>query len=108
MTPSDTVTGIEGLSTVLDCIATGDPRPQVTWFFNSSPLPDIGSSPPTRIQQSSNDSLLISEVQTTDRGAYICRATNSAGTESETIQLIVYGTYNTQDQWRSPSSSFEY
>ena len=82
------VVAVEGLGAVLDCLATGDPQPQVTWFFNSSPLPNIGTP---RIQQGSNDSLLISGVQTSDRGAYICRATNTAGTESTSIQLIVYG-----------------
>lgn len=82
------VTAIQGSGAVLDCIATGDPQPTVTWSLNSIQLPNQDS---TRIQQTSNNSLVISPVQTTDRGEYVCRAVNSAGSDSTLTQLIVYG-----------------
>lgn len=83
-----TVIANEGSGAVLDCLATGDPSPVVTWFFNSAQLPNQGS---TRIQQTSNNSLVISPVRAADEGGYICRATNAAGTESASVQLQVFG-----------------
>ena len=80
----------EGLIAVLDCLASGDPTPDVTWFLNSAQLPNTGTP---RVQQVSNNSLIIAPVQRSDEGAYICRATNAAGTESATIQLQVNGEF---------------
>ena len=83
-----TVTAHDGGVAVLDCVATGDPQPVITWFFNSAQLP---SQDDLRIQQMPSGSLVVSSIQTSDEGAYVCRASNTAGTESATIQLLVNG-----------------
>ena len=80
----------EGMSAVLDCLATGNPEPTVMWFLNSVLYPNPGAP---RFQQASNNSLLISTVQSSDGGTYICQATNIAGTESSTIQLVIHGEF---------------
>lgn len=89
MVAMPTVTVSEGTNAVLDCMASGTPTPSVSWFFNSVPLPNAGNP---RVQLApGNNSLLISFVQASDEGGYLCRASNSAGTESATIQLVVHG-----------------
>lgn len=87
-TSAGSPTSIQGSSTVLECQATGDPLPVVTWFFSSAQIPNQGDP---RVRQASNGSLLITPVQTGDRGEYLCLATNSAGNDSITLQLTVYG-----------------
>ena len=82
------VTAIAGSSAVLDCTSIGNPAPTITWTMNSAPVISAGES---RIQQAPNNSLLISEVLVSDEGSYLCQATNTAGTESATIELVVYG-----------------
>ena len=88
----------EGSRAVLDCVATGNPPPTVSWFFNSVPLP---SPSIPRIQQASNGSLILSPVEGGDEGGYICRARNIAGMESATFQLRVYGNCSSKSvlQW---------
>ena len=83
-----TVTASDGAIAVLDCLATGNPPPVVTWSFNSISLPNPGQP---RIQQAANNSLVFSPVREADEGSYICQATNIAGTESATMRLTVHG-----------------
>jgi len=85
---SPNMTAIAGSSAVLDCTSVGNPTPTITWTMNSAPVIPGGMP---RIQQAPNDSLLISEVLVSDEGSYRCLATNAAGTESATIELVVYG-----------------
>ena len=77
-----------GTGAILDCLATGNPMPVVTWFFNSALVLTSESS---RVLQAANNSLLVSDVLVSDEGQYLCQARNVAGTESATIQLIVHG-----------------
>lgn len=91
---SELVAVNEGESVVLDCVSSGTPRPVVSWFYDSVPLPNQDLP---HIQQASNDSLVISVVVKEDEGMYICRASNQAGTESATVSLRVYGKNITSD-----------
>ena len=86
MTPAANVTSVQGFGAVLDCVATGDPQPVVTWLFGGTLVP---TSP--RVQQSPNNSLTLSPVQVGDRGEYVCRASNPACNAMATRQLTVYG-----------------
>lgn len=86
------VTVSEGTTAILDCVATGNPTPVVTWFFNSLLLPSPNDP---RIQQATNNSLVLAPARNTDEGSYVCQATNVAGTESATIQLRVNGMVTT-------------
>ena len=78
----------QGSQAILDCVVMGNPPPTISWVFNSVSLPNPAI---TRIQQSSNGSLIFSPIMKSDEGSYLCRASNSAGMESAIFQLRVYG-----------------
>lgn len=82
------VTVDEGGRAVLDCNATGNPTPTVSWFQSSLPVPIPGD---TRIRQASNDSLIVANVSAEDGGVYVCEASNIAGSETATLELVVNG-----------------
>ena len=82
------VTVNEGDTAILDCNATGNPIPSVSWLQNSLPVPIPGDS---RIQQAANNSLILSGVTRDDEGAYVCQAENIAGMETATVDLFVNG-----------------
>ena len=82
------VTVNEGQTAVLNCNATGNPAPSLSWFRDSLPVPIPGSS---RIQQTGNGSLLVGGAGREDQGEYVCRAENEVGSETATVVLIVNG-----------------
>ena len=65
------------------CKATGKPRPRTTWHKASGSLP-VGST------VSSDGSLTLRNVQSSDRGWYTCQADNLLGRVTASEQLIVY------------------
>ena len=78
----------QGDIVILDCVSMGTPQPEVSWFQDSVPVP----TPDTiRISQAEDDSLVIDGVIKSDEGEYICQASNSAGTVSAAVTLIVNG-----------------
>ena len=81
----------EGSNVALECRVSGDPTPTVAWFYNSVQVPNSGAQ---HITQASNYSLLFSPVQSSDRGQYVCQATNAAGQDSASLQLTVYGKFS--------------
>ena len=83
------VTVTEGDTAVLDCNATGNPPPTVSWFHSSLPVPEPGD---TRIRQAGNDSLIVGVASEGDEGEYVCQAVNEAGSETAQLQLVVHGT----------------
>ena len=78
----------EGSMVALMCTATGDPDPVQSWSRNGSPLMTGG-----RYQISGNGSVLtvqqVNEAQ--DEGVFTCHASNSAGSDSDTVTLSVQG-----------------
>ena len=85
--PTPSVIIVVASTAVLDCTASGTPQPTISWSFNSESLPNTAVP---RIQQVSNNSLVIAAVEKTDEGAYVCQASNQAGTETATVQLRVH------------------
>nr|XP_053650237.1 hemicentin-1-like [Cherax quadricarinatus] len=74
-----------GEPVVLECDATGDPIPEVTWFRNSNP---VKSS--SHIQLLKNNRVfIITAAQEGDDGDYVCLASNLAGITEETFHLQV-------------------
>lgn len=70
----------------LGCFASGDPKPQVSWYKNGQRL--ITDS---RISFDQHGYLSIDEVQITDSGEFLCKATNIAGTATHFFYLNVIG-----------------
>lgn len=87
------VTVDEGGRAVLDCNATGNPTPTVSWFQSFLPVPVPGD---TRIRQASNDSLIVTNVSADDGGVYVCEASNIAGSETATLELVVNGKWTSK------------
>ena len=54
----------------LNCSATGDPRPVISWRREGAALP-VGRSHRT------NDGLIITDLKEEDAGIYICVATSA-------------------------------
>ena len=85
--PSDLSLG-EGETATLECVASGHPKPTITWLRNDLALP-LGD-PRLRVNRG-DGTLTIGELQTTDRGIYRCMASNELGTVSEFARLEVFG-----------------
>lgn len=68
-----------------ECMAEGDPRPNVVWRKLRHPLVSYSS---TENVEDGKALLEIRRVSQTDSGVYICSARNSAGVTEERIQLI--------------------
>ena len=77
---------------VLTCSATGFPRPDITWYHNDTAVMGSMTSPrivsiPTRYEISST--LTITNANTNDTGDYYCNVTNSVGTLSTSVALVL-------------------
>ena len=67
-----------GTTLTLNCSATGDPRPVISWKRQGAALP-VGRS------QSTNNALVIKDLKEEDAGNYICVATSAGVFDIETI-----------------------
>ncbi|XP_043237332.1 basement membrane-specific heparan sulfate proteoglycan core protein-like isoform X3 [Amphibalanus amphitrite] len=76
----------EGQQVSLECRATGDPLPSVSWESPAAALPGP-PAPPSR--QTGQALLRIGAASRRDSGVYTCRATNSAGQTEQRLQLLV-------------------
>lgn len=77
-----------------ECLAEGDPRPNVSWRKLRHPLVSYAAA------EESEDGKAVLEIRrcsTSDSGVYICSARNSAGVTEERIQLIGGLTSNGKD-----------
>ena len=72
---------ILGYSLKLNCSATGDPQPVITWKRQRSPLP-AGRN------QQINGALVVRNVQMEDAGNYICVATSAGVFVIETVSFV--------------------
>ena len=70
----------------LNCRATGDPQPVISWKKQGSQLPSGRS-------QQTNGDLVIRTVQLSDTGNYICVATSAGVFDVETYTEVQRGTY---------------
>ena len=92
----------EGNSVIFECTATGVPAPEVTWLkdgveLNSTSDPRItfgAASDPmddreTVLEVTRN--LTLANTVDEDSGSYVCMATNMAGNDNDTFEVIVQG-----------------
>ncbi|XP_001920501.5 hemicentin-1 [Danio rerio] len=69
----------------LDCVADGQPKPEVTWHRDRRPVVDS-----SHLRLFSNGSLHITATQRGDAGIYTCSARNSVGRASHDVRLILH------------------
>ncbi|XP_077564303.1 cell adhesion molecule Dscam1-like [Haemaphysalis longicornis] len=84
--PVDT-SAVEGHSASMDCVADGHPTPRVTWQRGIEPTAteyrQILSGPDYQVFE--NGTLRVAQVQVSDRGSYLCQASNGVGTGLSTV-----------------------
>ena len=76
--PPDKVAAPPGDTLTLNCSATGDPQPVISWKRQGAALP-VGRS------QRTNEALVLRDVIKEDAGNYICVATSAGVFDIETI-----------------------
>jgi len=79
--PPGKVSAVAGDILTLNCSATGDPRPIISWKRQGAALP-VGRSHRT------NDALIIRDFRVGDAGNYICVATSAGVFDTETISHV--------------------
>lgn len=87
LTESTSRTVNEAATVTLDCVANGNPRPQIKWLRNGE---DINISDlDTRFRLVGTGSLQIAAITETDAGNYQCRASNSIDSADIQISLMI-------------------
>lgn len=84
---------VVGHSVEFECLALGDPKPQVTWS-------KVGGRLRSGIVQSGSV-IRIAHVELADAGQYRCAATNAAGTTQSHVLLLVQGR-DVEGLWKGP------
>lgn len=72
---------------IMHCVATGNPRPQISWTFDDQPLRDNTE----RVQIHDNGTLVIHNPIEEDEGNYKCEATNYLGSISTVANYRING-----------------
>ncbi|KAM6928878.1 basement membrane-specific heparan sulfate proteoglycan core protein isoform 8-T8 [Lycodopsis pacificus] len=72
----------------LECQASGEPRPSVSWHRLDSNRKTMLSSP---VPMESNAVMQILVARAEDSGTYVCTARNNEGTTETTVEVIVEG-----------------
>ena len=75
--PPAKVVAVVGGTLKFNCSATGDPQPVISWIKQGGQLP-LGR------RQQINGDLVIRDISRSDRGNYICMATNVGVFKAET------------------------
>ncbi|KAL9967883.1 hypothetical protein ACROYT_G026187 [Oculina patagonica] len=79
--PPGKVSAVTGYTLTLNCSATGDPQPVISWKRQGATLP-------VRRSHRTNEALIIRDVKEEDAGIYICVATSAGVSHSETISVV--------------------
>lgn len=81
-------TALVGDSVWFHCVATGSPKPRITWLKH-----DQGGRPldQEKYKAHRNGSLNIRDVQFSDRGRYFCIAATNVDLKQKTVHLEVKG-----------------
>ena len=77
-----------GNTLTLFCVYESVPSPDVTWFFNSSPL---SSMDPRLTTTELRSELALGSLEDSEGGTYTCSASNIVGGSSGDIEVIVQG-----------------
>ncbi|KAK6173969.1 hypothetical protein SNE40_017334 [Patella caerulea] len=74
---------VEGTTVKFQCQASGNPQPTITWSKVD------GDLPASRVTYPAPDELMISNIQTNDRGSYVCEAVNIQGRVTSSSKLDI-------------------
>uniref|UniRef100_A0A3Q3L4X2 Uncharacterized protein n=1 Tax=Mastacembelus armatus TaxID=205130 RepID=A0A3Q3L4X2_9TELE len=77
-------TAVLGQPVSLECVADGQPQPEVTWHKERRPVVDG-----THVHVFANGTLAIASTQRSDAGLYTCTAKNLAGRASHDMRLVI-------------------
>ena len=80
--PPGKVSAVTGDTLTLNCSATGDPRPVISWKRQGAALP-VGRS-----HRTDDDALVLRDLKEEDAGNYICVATSAGVFDIETISDV--------------------
>ena len=84
----------EGDTAVFTCRATSEPVPTISWYFNNVPVDVTNTLKYSVISTgSSQSSLRINNVQSSDVGTYTCNATNVVSSDTSSGVLTVNGEF---------------
>ena len=84
-----------GNDATLNCSASGNPSPTISWRFGNEIL---ASSSKYDISTSGNSSILIvKSLSRNDSGSYECYANNTKGNNSKTSELILLSKWKIYD-----------
>lgn len=72
---------------VMHCVASGNPRPRISWTFNDQPIRDNTE----HIEIHDNGTLVIHSPIEEDEGSYKCEATNYLGSISTVANYKING-----------------
>ncbi|XP_050735745.1 protogenin-like isoform X2 [Eriocheir sinensis] len=92
LTPPESLNTILAKTARLDCIVSGHPPPQVTWYKDGLPVIIEG-----RIGQTKTNQLVFRNSITSDTGLYQCLAHNDAGYASSWAPIVINSSYNHPD-----------
>lgn len=79
-------TAVLGQPVSLECVADGQPQPEVNWQKERRPLVDGAHT-----HVFANGTLAIASTQRSDAGLYTCTAKNLAGRASHDMRLVIQG-----------------
>ena len=84
----------KGETVTFTCQAAGKPFPNISWYFNDIPINEsdkhLISTKPLN-STSSNSTLTVKSVLSSDVGTYTCYATNEISTDASSGVLSVTG-----------------
>jgi len=82
--PPEKVFAVTGDTLTLNCSATGDPRPVISWKRQGAELP-VGRSHRTE------EKLILRDFRVGDSGNYICVATSAGVFNIEAVSYVEFG-----------------
>ncbi|KAK6966048.1 basement membrane-specific heparan sulfate proteoglycan core protein, partial [Biomphalaria glabrata] len=86
ITPGTTITVEEGRRLYIECVASGEPAPDVFWRSETRRRSDVL---PDDVTENGRSRLAFDSVQKSDAGRYTCVARNELGETKETVEVIV-------------------